>query len=102
MSGFDLSISSILSMDEHRQLLTELEVMAEENGNETEEGQDSMSEDAASTRIEWDDWSSATYGQSMKDEVLADALRMANTDLVVEIRNFETGITGKDKGKEEN
>jgi len=70
-------------MDEHRQLLTELEVMAEENGNETEEGQDSMSEDAASTvSIEWDDWSSATYGRSMKDEVLADALRMANTDLV--------------------
>jgi hypothetical protein len=70
-------------MDEHRQLLTELEVMVEKHGDEMGEGQDIMSEDAASTiSIEWDDWSSATYPQSMKDEVLADALRKANTDLL--------------------
>jgi hypothetical protein len=79
----ELSISSISTMDEHRQLLTELEVMVEKHGDEMGEGQDIMSEDAASTiSIEWDDWSSATYPQSMKDEVLADALRKANTDLL--------------------
>lgn len=37
--------------------------------------------------MEWDDWSSATYGQSIADEVLADAFRKGNTDLLWKFEN---------------
>jgi hypothetical protein len=62
--------------------------MAEEHGNEIGDGQDNMSEDAASMiGVEWDDWSSATYGQSIADEVLAYAFRKRNTDLLWNVEN---------------